>query len=204
MIRAIFFDFDGVLTLDERGSTTTIQVIQESAPDLSAAKVQHCYYRFHHKLLLGEKNHLDIWSDYCKCIGKDVDPVVLKEAFSRTPMNKDMIQLASGLATDYRVGIITDNAKDRMAFLIGEHGLAELFAPIVVSAHVGKLKDDIELFEVALQLSGHGPEESIFIDNQERNLVVPARLGFKTYLFDPTHNDIPRLRSQLAQWGIRV
>lgn len=47
MIKAIFFDFDGVLTLNERGSTVTIKTIQEANPDLSAEKIQDCYYRFH-------------------------------------------------------------------------------------------------------------------------------------------------------------
>jgi putative hydrolase of the HAD superfamily len=104
----------------------------------------------------------------------------------------------------YHAGIITDNAADRMAVLIDEHGLDTLFDPIVISAEVGKMKDEAGLFENALRRSGHRPEECVFIDNQEKNLAVPAALGFKTCFFDTKQNDIQGLKSQLAQWGVRV
>jgi putative hydrolase of the HAD superfamily len=203
MIKAIFFDFDGVLTHNKRGSTTTIEVIQESNPALAASKIQECYYHFHPELLLGVKNHSDIWNDFCNCIGQEIHRDILQEAFSRTPMNDDMMRLASELAANYRLGIITDNAADRMAFLIGKHGLDTLFNPIVISAAVGKRKDNAELFEYALRLIGHEAGACVFIDNQERNLIVPAALGFKTCFFDTQQNDIQKLKAQLAQWDIQ-
>jgi len=204
MIRAIFFDFDGVLTLNERGSTVTIGVIQKANPDVSASTIQDCYYKFHHQMLRGEVTHFQVWNNYCKCIGKDISPDILYEAFSETPINEDMMQLASELSTAYRLGILTDNAADRMEFLIQKHGLGTLFDPIVISAKVGVLKNDAELFEHVLKSCGHEPEECIFIDNQERNLVVPARLGFKTYLFSPRQNDISGLKRRLAEWSVTI
>ena len=36
MTDVVFFDFDGVLTLEARGSTVTIRAIQKARPDLSA------------------------------------------------------------------------------------------------------------------------------------------------------------------------
>jgi putative hydrolase of the HAD superfamily len=204
MMRTIFFDFDGVLTLNERGSTTTIEVIHELNPDLPVQLIQSCYYRFHHDLLLGKVTHLGIWPDFCRCMGRDLDRAILHEAFSRTPLNQEMLRLASELAARYDVGIITDNASDRMAHLVAEHRLDALFAPIVVSAHVGKLKDAPALFEHALCMAGHRAEECGFIDNQPGNLVVPARLGFETYLYETQCHDIPRLTRQLADWGIEV
>jgi putative hydrolase of the HAD superfamily len=85
--------------------------------------------------------------------------------------------------------------------LIDKHGLDLLFDPIVISAEVGALKTDALIFERAL--GGYEPEGCVFIDNQERNLTVPAKLGFKTYLFDPKQNDIPKLKSQLIEWGVK-
>ena len=202
MIRAIFFDFDGVLTLNERGSTITIKTIQESNPDLPAARIRDCYYRFHHQLLLGERDHCDIWGDYCACVGKDIDPNLLTRAFLATPMNARMLALAFELAQKYQLGIITANAVDRMTPLVDRHRLDTLFDPIVISAAVGSLKSDALIFERAL--GSLKPAECVFIDNQEKNLDVPDMLGFKTYLFDPKQNDIPELRNRLAKWGVKV
>jgi putative hydrolase of the HAD superfamily len=202
MIKAIFFDFDGVLTLNGRGSTVTIKTIQESNPDLSGERIKDCYYRFHRQMLLGEKDHYGIWDDYCECVGRDITPDILVEAFLATPMNTGMIELAAKLTPKYRLGIITANATDRMRTLIDKHGLGLLFDPIVISAEVGALKTDALIFERALGI--YRPEECVFIDNQERNLTVPTELGFKTYLFDPQQNDISELKSQLAEWGVQV
>jgi putative hydrolase of the HAD superfamily len=202
MVEAIFFDFDGVLTLNERGSAVTIRVIQEANPDLSAEKIKDCYYRFHHQLLLGKRDHYGIWDDYCKCVGGDIAPDILTEAFLATPMNAGMLDLAVELATRYQLGIITANAAERMTPLVEKHGLDLLFDPIVISAEVRALKTDALIFERAL--GGHKPEECVFIDNQKRNLTVPAGLGIKTYLFGPKQNGIPKLKSQLVEWGVQV
>jgi putative hydrolase of the HAD superfamily len=191
-----------VLTLNERGSTVTIKTIQESNPDLSGERIKDCYYRFHRQMLLGEKDHYGIWDDYCECVGGDIALDILVEAFLATPMNDGMIALASELAKRYQLGIITANATERMTSLVDKHRLDLLFDPIVISAEVGALKTDALIFERAL--GSYKPEGCVFIDNQERNLTVPTELGFKTYLFDPQQNDIPKLKSQLVEWGVQV
>ena len=202
MIEALYFDFDGVLTLNERGSTITIGAIQEAYPDVPTERVSECYYRFHPRLLLGEVDHYTIWDAFCSCVGKDLAPDILTQAFLATPMNVDMLALATEVAKSHRVGIITANAAERMTPLIEAHRLDSLFNPIVISAEVGALKTDPLIFHAAL--GDQRPEACVFVDNQERNLTVPTELGFKTYLFDPKQNDISALRNQLGKWGVRV
>ena len=119
-------------------------------------------------------------------------------------MNEAMMQLAAELSARHRLGMITDNAADRMAALIAQHSLDTLFDPIVISANVGSQKDSPEIFEYALRLVGSKPSECVFIDNQARNLTVPASLGFKTHLFDPKADDIEAFRRRLSEWGARV
>lgn len=201
-ISRVFFDFDGVLTLNALGSTVTIRTIQDANSDVNATKIEHCYYRFHQRMLLGEINHYDIWDDYCKCIGKDISSDVLTEAFLATPINTKMMNLAFELSRNYRLGIVTANAIERLAALIYKYGLDKLFDPIVISAEIGGLKTKALIFESAL--GGESPNECVFIDNQENNLSVPAKLGFKTYLFDPKENDISELIGQLVKWGIKL
>jgi putative hydrolase of the HAD superfamily len=198
----VYFDFDGVLTLNERGSVVTIGAIHKAHPDLDAEKVKDCYYRFHPPLLLGEVDHYTIWDAFCSCVGKNMAPDVLTQAFLATPMNIEMVDLAAKVAKSHRVGIITANAVERMTTFIEAHKLDLLFDPIVVSAEIGALKTDPLIFAKAL--GDRRPEACVFIDNQAKNLAVPAELGLKTYLFDPKQNDVPALRKQLGEWGVRV
>ena len=177
MIRTIFFDFDGVLTLNERGSTTTIGVIAELSPDLSVQAVERCYYQFHHDLLLGKVTHLEIRPELCRCIGRDFDSAILHEAFARTPLNQEMLRLASALAARYHVGMITDNASDRMACLVAEHRLDALFDPIVVSAHVGKLKTTRDSSSTLCDCAGTGLRNACSSTTSRRTSSCPRGLA---------------------------
>jgi len=61
----------------------------------------------------------------------------------------------------------------------------ELFDSIVVSAEIGSDKSSSKIFKIALQELNKKPESCIFIDNNEKNLVIPREMGFTTLL----HND---------------
>jgi putative hydrolase of the HAD superfamily len=200
MTDAVFFDFDGVLTLEARGSTVTIRAIREARPDLSAPAIEESYYRFHRQMLLGQEDHGSIWDEFCTLVGARIDRTVLTTAFLATPINAAMLDLAEELSRTCQVGIITANATDRMSTLVSEHELDRIFDPIVVSAEIGCLKTGAVIFERAL--GDRSPNTCVFIDNQAKNLAVPADLGFRTYLFDPEGNDITALKKQLAEWGV--
>jgi putative hydrolase of the HAD superfamily len=68
-------------------------------------------------------------------------------------------------------------------------GLAEYFAPIVISGDYGYRKPDPRLFQTALNKLGIGPEEAIFIGNDRVHDILGARqVGMKTILFCPNGN----------------
>jgi FMN phosphatase YigB (HAD superfamily) len=202
MTDSVFFDFDGVLTLEARGSTVTIRTIREARPDLSASAIGEAYYQFHREMLLGREDHGSIWDEFCALVGAEIDQRVLTTVFLAPPVNVAMLYLAKEISRTCQVGIITANATDRMSALVDRYQLHKTFDPIVVSAEVGSLKTDAAIFERALR--GRRPNTCVFIDNQDRNLTVAADLGFKTYLFDPERNDVAALRDQLADWGVEV
>jgi len=132
----------------------------------------------------------------CAALGTGLPIEALEVAFQETPMNLRMLELARHLRARHCVGIITDNKADRIDFLRKQHGLAEWFDPIVVSAEVGSGEDHTAIFERALTLVGASPAECIFIDNTEDNLVVPSALGMWTLHFDE-RNEIDTLRSSI-------
>ena len=47
-------------------------------------------------------------------------------------------------------------------------------------------------------------EESVFIDNKEKNLKTPKHMGFKTYFYETSKSDIDSLKNQLSEWGIDI
>ena len=198
MIRAILFDFDGVLTTDKSGSVTTINYLSERT-GLPRQLLWTAFAPFNDDLLYGRTSHAEIWPRLCQALGTDLDFVLLADAFESTPMNLEMLGLARSLRARYAVGIVTDNKKDRIDFLKHHAHLASTFSPIVVSAEFGSGKDGTGIFTEALKLLDVEPQESIFIDNSKSNLLAADALGINTIYFDDGTNDIKALAATLEQ-----
>ena len=203
MIKAVFFDYDGVLTTDKTGSLTTNRYMSQVA-GLDFSQVKAAFSRYSRDLTLGKTTHAQIWQQVCNELGHDLSIGLLYEAFDSTPVNAGMFSLARQLKENYFVGIITDNKKDRIDHLKQTQDLEALFSPIVVSAEIGNSKEGTEIFLHALHWIAVTPEESIFIDNNRDNLVAANALGIKTVFHDDETNDIAALVRTLNTLGVVV
>jgi HAD superfamily hydrolase (TIGR01509 family) len=201
LIKAVFFDFDGVLTTDKTGSFTTARYVSQKT-GISISTVKAAFARHNGDLTLGKKTHSQIWSELCADIGREIDISLLQEAFESTPLNRGMLSLAHTLKKSHSVGIITDNKKDRIDHLKLQHNLDSLFSPIVVSAEVGFNKASTEIFLHALRKAGVRAEEAVFVDNNRLNLVTPSALGMNAVFHDDESNDIDALVETFKELGV--
>jgi len=203
LIKAVFFDYDGVLTTDKTGSQTTARYLSR-VTGIELSVVKDAFGRYNKDLTLGKTTHAQIWPGICSALGRELNIGLLHEAFESTPMNSQVLSLARQLKERYLVGIITDNKKDRIDRLKQCQGLASLFDPIVVSAEVGSDKGSTEIFLLALRRAGVRPEESVFIDNNKDNLALPRALGIKTIFHDDEKNDFQALCRALEALGVHA
>jgi HAD superfamily hydrolase (TIGR01509 family) len=201
LIKAVFFDYDGVLTTDKAGSLTTSRYLSQ-ATGIPLSTVKAAFSRYNRDLILGKTTHSQIWHEVCGALGQELSIALLREAFESTPMNAAMFSLARRLKENYSVGIITDNKKDRIDHLKQHQNLESLFSPIVVSAEVGADKQSAKIFLHALHCTGVRAEESVFVDNSEDNLVAPSALGINTIFHDDEKNDIDALLSNFKTLGV--
>lgn len=201
MIKAVFFDYDGVLTTDKTGSLTTTRYLSR-VTGVELPVVKAAFSPFNIALTLGRTTHAQIWPELCRSMGKELSINMLYEAFESTPMNLEMFCLARRLKKSYSVGIITDNKKDRIDHLRQRQGLASIFNPIIVSAEIGADKSGMEIFRHALSLAGVHAEEAVFVDNSRDNLAAPNAMGIKTVFHDDEKNDIEVLSRCLRSVGV--
>jgi putative hydrolase of the HAD superfamily len=192
MIKAIFFDYDGVMTTDKTGSWTICKYISK-VTDVGFDKLLETYRKFNNDLLYGKTTHEKIWGKLCTELGKDIDIKHLYDSFIITPVNEPMYELVKKLKMSYKTGLITDNKKDRLNAVIKYQKLNELFDTIIISADIGSGKDNTEIFKKAVESIDANYEECIFIDNQEKNLIVPSKLGMNTVFYDLKKNDVDDL-----------
>ena len=204
-MKAVFFDYDGVLTRDRTGSLTMNHFLSVQT-GIPYDRVCRALERHNRRLNEGEATYAQIWSIVCAELERELPFDLVTRAFESTPLNEGMLQLARDLKRHCgAVGIITDNKKERIDYLKQYQRLPQLFAPIVVSAEVGCTKADSRIFEVALACAAVDPGESVFIDNTPSNLVAAAALGMKTVYFDDEKNDVDALARLLsAQVGVNL
>ncbi|MBU4246327.1 MAG: HAD family phosphatase [Nanoarchaeota archaeon] len=203
MIKAIFFDFDGVLTNFGFGAyNVCFNLHNETGIELE--KLLTCYFRHCNGLDTGKISHSDFWEGFCKCTSKKIDISLLDSAFRNTPVNEKMLALSEKLRKNYKVGIITDNTKARFGAIVDEFRLREKFDAIILSADVGSTKKEERIFKVALDALKVKPEECVFIDNSKKNLEIPARMGFKTLFFDFEKKDFVGLIKELSATGVKI
>lgn len=206
MIKAVFFDFDGVLTKEHSGSGGTCQSLCEAFPAMQCNQVLSCYKRHFGHLLTEHGSFRDSLDAFSKCIGVDITEQDLHTALTDVTENTEMFALVRAIRGHCAVGIITNNSSERLRLLEEQMKLPDLFDPIIVSGDIGHAKNNgtTTIFDVALQTAQCKASEALFIDNQEKNLFIPKEMGMQTYWHDDTKNDVSTLHAQLAKLGVSV
>lgn len=198
MIRGIFFDFDGVITVEKMGTPTIVSYIAKET-DLPAERVETAYRR-HNKLLLhGDITHEDMWCLFCEELGKDIAYSVLTDSFLNVTIDQALIAYIKELKENYIIGMITDNKVDRIETILAKTELKNLLDVVVISAGVHAQKTEPRIFEDALRKTKLNPMECVFIDNTATNLEVPSKMGFKTILFDDDKRNIAEFKDRLSE-----
>ncbi len=198
MLKGIFFDFDGVITMEKQGTPPMIAYIAETT-GLPLENVEKAYRRHNRALLMGEKTHADMWQQFCEELETDIDYGILKGAFLNITLDQSVITYIRELKEKYLIGMITDNKVDRIETILKEKGLEELFDVVVISAQVYSGKTEEKVFEEALKRSNLKPQECVFIDNTAQNLEVPGKMGFRTVYFDDEKRDLTELHDILKE-----
>lgn len=198
MIRAILFDFDGVLTVDKTGSHSVADFLHRKT-GLGFELLRRAYGKYNARMLYGEISHRDMWPDFCADVGTALDPGLAEEAFRATPVNEEMLALVRELKEHYLIGMVTDNPAERVEIAADHFGLRPLFDVISVSGQLHARKDQPLIFEKTFEALGVRPEECVFIDNTAGNLTIPGRMGVKTILFDDEKRDVEGLRKTIRE-----
>ncbi len=201
MIRAIFFDFDGVLTTHASGRHTTALNLN-AAIGIEIDRLLQRDRTSNDQLCVGAISVEQFWKDFCTEFNIEHDIDVLRQAYLNIPVDTDMMELARALKQDYTLGIITDNGVERFSLLTNSLQLDTIFDSLVCSGTVGSVKKTPLIFETALREVGLLASECVFIDNTESNLVVPKEMGFSTIYFDDARRDMSALKDELRVLGI--
>ena len=145
MIKAILFDFDGVITIDRTGSKTICNYIS-SVMNIDFQLFTKEYRKYNDQLLIGTINHKDVWPRLCDSVGVNIPYQVLIESFRNTKVDNRVIELIKSLKIHgYKTGMVTDNKKDRIDEIVKWNNWYDIFDYVSVSADIGSGKNTKEI-----------------------------------------------------------
>ena len=102
--------------------------------------------------------------------------------FGGDTVDKDIISLLRSIRKTHKTGLIS-NAWNGLRPWIVSQKFDDAFDYMTISAEVGVAKPDARIYQHALEKLGVKPEESIFVDDVEKNIVACEALGMHGVLF---------------------
>lgn len=113
-------------------------------------------------------------------------------------INMPIVGLLKSLQSGYKLVLCSNTDVERFGFVKKKFPEVLFFDKYVVSYEVGFMKPHPRIYEAALEEAGTKPEESVFIDDREENIIAAEKLGFQTILLNPDTN----LRDEFQKKGM--
>lgn len=198
MIKAIFFDYGGVLADDRKGEHLYERLAANIGVDLKTA--QEILQPLWHEFSRGRMTEAEVWAHVEHESGMHI-PVTMRNiwnSWSTMPRFQKMLDFAAELKKEgYIVGILSTTVASTEAE-VRAHGGYELFDPVILSCEVGYAKPDPEIYRIAMdRIPGIRPDETIFLDDRPMCLPPAQALGMHTVLVKDSDQAIAATRELL-------
>ncbi len=196
MIKAVLFDYGGVLTESGKRGYITGAIAELYGLDPRTLNIGSIYYSLRRgggsaDAFFAELNHR-----FGKRVTKEAFLQKLRKSFVPA---EDVYDLAKslrqhGIKTGILSNIIAVNAA-----VLREQGWYDEFEPVVLSCEEGYAKPDLRIYEIALERVSVAPGEMLFVDDQERCLTPARHMGMKVIRSDTTKQIVDDIKKLLFE-----
>lgn len=183
-IKNIIFDLGGVILEDH--FPIAAEKIVEVYPNIN---IDELITTFHKNDLdvyhTGQKSYEQRWQAILQEINHpelDIDLLrkIHEDIFQPVP---GTIEIVRKLSQNYPLYLLSNQIEALMPNLRTKYDFFELFQFQAVSYEANLCKPNLDFYQYFLDKTKINPEESIFIDNSQKNLDPATSLGIKTILF---------------------
>lgn len=199
-IRAVFFDFGGVIQRTEYQSPRQ-RLAERFGMDYDDMDRLVFASESARLASLGKITEEAHWSEVLKRLKRPAAErtAIQNEFFGGDIVDRALLDFIRSLRGGFRTGLIT-NAWSGMRAFLQKQGLLALFDDVIISAEVGVAKPEAGIYHIALEQARVRAEEAVFVDDVQANVDACRRVGMKGILFDDPGDAMRRLKQLL---GIR-
>jgi putative hydrolase of the HAD superfamily len=199
-ITTVIFDVGGVLLheVDRTPRETAAQKLGVSYDALNQAVFNH---PLGHRATIGEITTPQIW----QAIGESFqlspsETAALEQEFlGGNQIDTALVDFARSLRGTYKTAILSNAWDDLREVILHKWQIADAFDEIIVSAEVGCAKPDPQIYALTLQTLGVNPEEAVFIDDLEPNILAARQAGMSGILFHNREQVLQELKEILKR-----
>ncbi len=183
MIKAIIFDFFGVLCSDEywnsiKGEGSVSEEFIDLANNVSLGKIS--------------------WKEFVSQIsaktGKSEQELI--EGYASQKLNPQFLALVDQLRKRYKTAVLSNASRETFNMLTKDVPVSRLFNEVIVSSDIGLIKPDPRIFQYALSKLLVNPEEVVFIDDSSKYIYAAKDLGMHTILY----KDYGQMKTELIRF----
>jgi len=197
-IRAVFFDFGGVIVRTEQPEPRTklADSLGLTYADIDKLVFENESSKQAGLGLVTETQH---WQNVARSLNQPDSEVerLRTEFFAGDRIDLELVDLMRSLRPAIKVGLIS-NAWSELRAYIEEQNFADAFDNMVISAEVGFAKPDPRIYQAALQNLQVLPAESVFLDDMLRNVEAARKIGMHAIHFVKPNQAIAELKTLLA------
>ncbi len=191
-VRAIVWDFDGVLNRGGRPGPDGVFVWQRIAAEElginAAAMAAQVFGRDKAALFTGKEDILDRLDTWAQQSGFDGDPEDILELWFTHDHDPDpeLLRMVEALAAAGLVQVIlTNNEARRARWIAQDAGWDDRVDAIFASGEIGAMKPDAAAFDHVQTALAMAPFEILFIDDNRRNVEAAEKKGWLGWDFTP-------------------
>jgi epoxide hydrolase-like predicted phosphatase len=196
-IRAVFFDFGGVIMRTEYQSPR--QKLAERF-NMDYDEIDKAVFGSDsaRRASLGEITEDAHWSAVLKRFKQPASEmqVFRNNFFGGDVIDHNLVEYIRSLRGKFHTGLIS-NAWSGLRDFITKENLIDLFDTVIISAEIGVVKPSARIYEAALEQAKVGASEAVFVDDVQVNIEACEKIGMKGILFNDPEESLSRLKHLL-------
>lgn len=180
MIKAILFDFGGVLIEDP-----TKEIFKKYFENLNEES-KKLFWKNAIDYANGELKSETLFYKNIVKIGKlNEDWRIIRDNYFRSKkLNFKLLDFIYDLKKIYKIGLVTDNGTENIEYWGRRIEFKKYFDVVVVSAAIGHKKPHPKIYMEACKNLKVDPQECLFIDDSDEPLQGAKQLGMDTFKFE--------------------